>query len=139
MVIEARPSQQNAVTIGGLHSTETDAVDEEPTPKHLAIDAFIQFHQSFKPSPLAIRAKITHSTEIAARTAPKPSIEHIPVEFRRYAKVFDEEASYRLPAHRPWDHAIDLIPDRPPWRRCGLYSLTPLEEAALKDWLQESL
>jgi hypothetical protein len=94
MVIEARPSQQNSVTIGNLHSIETDMVDEEPTSKHLAINAFIQFHQSFKPSPLAIRAKITHSTEIAARTAPKPSIEHIPVEFRRYTKVFDEEASH---------------------------------------------
>jgi hypothetical protein len=74
-----------------------------------------------------------------ASLAPKPSIEHIPAEFHRYTKVFDEEASHRLPAHRPWDHAIDLIPDRPPWRCCRLYSLTPLEEAALKDWLQESL
>ena len=41
--------------------------------------------------------------------------------------------------HRPWDHAIDLIPDRPPWKCCGIYSLTPTEEMALQDWLKESL
>jgi transposase InsO family protein len=139
MVIEPRPQSYNSVTIGVLHPQEPDIPEEEPISEQLAINAFIQFHQYFKTTTLAIRAKITHSTEIAARSAPKPSIEHIPVEFRRYAKVFNEEASYRLPAHRPWDHAIDLIPNAPPWKRCGIYSLTPVEEAALKDWLQESL
>jgi hypothetical protein len=103
-----------------------------------AADDFISFHQQFK-NKLAIRAKITHSTEIATRNAPKPSIEHIPTEYRCYSKVFDKEASYRLPAHRPWDHAIDLIPNAPPWKCCSIYSLTPLEETALKEWLADSL
>jgi hypothetical protein len=122
-----------------MHLPDTDITEMEPTFEHYAIDAFIQFHQSFKPPTIAIRAKITHSTEIAARTAPKPSIEHIPVEYRRYAKVFDEEASYRLLAHHPWDHTIDLIPNAPPLKRCGIYSLTPIEETMLKEWLHESL
>ena len=54
-------------------------------------------------------------------------------------KVFDEQALYRLPAHRPWDHAIELIPNAPPWKWTGIYSLTPLEEQALKEWLHDSL
>ena len=88
---------------------------------------------------LTIQVKITHSTEIAAWTAPKPSIEHIPTELRQYAKVFNEEALYRLPACQPWDHAINLIPEWPPWKQTGIYSLTPLEEQALKEWPDNSL
>ena len=138
MIIDSRDKQHTPLTIGQLHPDEKEQ-PHEPNYEVTDVDTFIQFHQAYKPEPLDIRAKITHSTEIAARTAPKPSIEHIPEEFRRYAKVFDEQASYRLPAHRPWDHAIELIPNAPPWKRTGIYSLTPLEEQALKEWLHDSL
>lgn len=137
MIIESRPRQRHSPTLGAFTTSEDT---EEPT--HLLnetnVEDFIQFHQQYK-NGLTIQVKITHSTEIAARTAPKPSIEHIPTEFRQYAKVFNEEASYRLPARRPWDHAINLIPERPPWKRTGIYSLTPLEEQVLKEWPDNSL
>ena len=99
MIIDSRDKQHAPLTIGQLHPDENAEQSSQPNYEVTDAEAFIQFHQTYKTEPLKIRAKITHSTEIAARTAPKPFIEHIPEEFRQYAKVFDEQASYRLPAH----------------------------------------
>ena len=76
-----------------------------------ATDEFLRVYRLEKERTIPIRAKTTKSTEVAARAAPKPSTTHIPVQFQRYSKVFSEEASYRLPQHQPWDHAIDLKPN----------------------------
>jgi hypothetical protein len=54
----------------------------------------------------------------------KSTVTIIPEQFCRYAKVFSEEASRRLPKHQPWDHAIDLIPGAT-IKKCGIYRLTP--------------
>ena len=70
------------LTIGQLHPDENEGQLSGPNYEIMDADAFIQFHQTYKPEPLNVRAKITHSTEIAARTAPKPSIKHIPEQFR---------------------------------------------------------
>jgi hypothetical protein len=37
----------------------------------------------------------------------------IPIEHRRHAKVFSEQALQRLPEHTVWDHAIELLPGAP--------------------------
>src|ERR1700691_943441 len=87
---------------------------------------------------LAIRAKTTTSTEIAARTAPKPSTEHIPAQYQQYSKVFSEEASQGLPQHQPWDHAIELKPNAT-MKNCGIYRLTAKESDALKEYITENL
>ena len=61
-------------------------------------------------------ASYTYSTELAEKAGEdkrKHTFEEIvPREFRRYAKVFSEAESERLPEHKPYDHAIDLKPDR---------------------------
>ena len=114
MIIESWPQHRHPPTLGAF-TTSNDTKEITHLLEEMNVDNFIQFHQQYKDG-LTIRAKITHSTEIAVWTAPKPSIEHIPNEFCQYARVFDEEVSYRLPAHRPWDHTIDLIPDQPPWK-----------------------
>ena len=126
MIIDSRNKQHAPLTIGQLHPDENKEPLGEPNCESIDADTFIQFHQFYKPDSLNVWAKITHSTETTAWNAPKPSIEHIPEEFCQYAKVFDEQSSYQLPAHRPWDHAIELIPNAPPWKRTSIYSLTPL-------------
>jgi hypothetical protein len=37
----------------------------------------------------------------------------VPVEYHKYGKVFSDEEAQRFPTSRPWDHAIDLIPEAP--------------------------
>jgi hypothetical protein len=68
----------------------------------------------------------------------KSTVTIIPEQFRRYAKVFSEEASHRLPKHQPWDHAIDLVPGAT-IKKCGIYRLTPKELQALCEWLADQL
>jgi hypothetical protein len=54
-------------------------------------------------------ARITVSTTLAKETT-KPTVEAIPLAFRKYRKVFSDEEAQELPKHQPWDHKIDLIP-----------------------------
>ena len=63
----------------------------------------------------------------------------IPPHYRQFAKVFDEEASHRLPQHQPWDHTIDLKPNAPSSLNCKIYPLTAKEKEALRQWLDEEL
>ena len=62
----------------------------------------------------------------------------IPLEFRRYHKVFSDEELQRLPKHQPWDHKIDLIPGKQ-MRKISVYHLTPPEKVALQDYITTGL
>ena len=121
-----------------LTAKEEDPEQEEDTFSEDAIDSFLHIHSFLKYDHLAIRAKTTTSTEIAARTAPRASMDHIPAQFKKYSKVFSEEASQRLPQHQPWDHAIDLKPGFA-MKNCSIYRLTPKESDTLKEYITEHL
>src|SRR6201992_1944239 len=56
-----------------------------------------------------------------------------------YRKVFSEEEAKILPPHRPeGDCHIDLIhPDTYPFKKRSLYQLTPDEEKAQEEWIDE--
>jgi hypothetical protein len=95
-------------------------------------------HEWDKEHYVFIGSKSTMSTELAARTAPRPSMSLVPEKYRSHNKVFSEEASHRLPLHRPWDHAIDLIPGMT-IKKTGIYRLTLKEATALKDYIIEHL
>jgi hypothetical protein len=97
-------------------------------------DLFAQMHQWDKEHYIFIGSKSTTSTELAARTAPCPSLSLVPEKYCPHSKVFSEEASHRLPAHRPWDHAINLIPGMT-MKETGIYRLTLKESAVLKDYI----
>ncbi len=103
-----------------------------------AMEAFLYNHSFTKYDDLAIRAKTTTSTEIAAQTAPKPSTSHIPVQYQRYSKVFSEEASHCLPRHQAWDHAIELKLGAS-MKNCSIYQLMPKESSALSKYISEHL
>jgi hypothetical protein len=64
--------------------------------------------------------------------------EHIPPEFHKYLSIFDEEASFRLPEWKPWDHKIDLKPGFEP-KSAKVYPLTPKQEEATEKFIKENL
>ena len=55
-----------------------------------------------------------------------------------FPEVFDESRSERLPENGPHDFPIDLVPGfKPPHGK--IYSLTPKERLAMKEYIQDSL
>ncbi|KAJ8462150.1 hypothetical protein ONZ51_g11081 [Trametes cubensis] len=62
----------------------------------------------------------------------------VPAHYRDFRDVFDEATFSTLPEHRPWDHAIELLPDAKPY--CGkIYPMTLSEQEALDAFLEENL
>ena len=105
-----------------------------------ALPKFLKQHELFKQSirPVVTIRKTTHATKLASGPATPASIEQIPAQFQQYRKLFNEQASQRLPAHQSWDHAIDLKPGAPMKNR-GIYRLTPIETAALHEYIADHL
>jgi hypothetical protein len=63
----------------------------------------------------------------------------VPVEYHRYGKVFSDEEAQCFPTSRPWDHAIDLIPEAPTTLNCKVYLLAPGQQKALDEFLDKHL
>ncbi|KAL0194826.1 hypothetical protein M9458_008398, partial [Cirrhinus mrigala] len=62
----------------------------------------------------------------------------IPPEYRAFQDVFCPRRAARLPPHRPWDCAIDLLPDAPvPKGR--IYPLSIPENQAMEEYIKEAL
>ncbi|THG93741.1 hypothetical protein EW145_g8291 [Phellinidium pouzarii] len=76
--------------------------------------------------------------EREVRGVEKSGLERIPKKFHKYRKVFEKEASERLPARKPWDHEIKLKPDLVQ-KRAKIYNLSPDEQQELDAWLEENL
>ncbi|QRW20813.1 Retrotransposable element Tf2 protein [Rhizoctonia solani] len=66
------------------------------------------------------------------------AVEEIPVPYQEFARVFSEEESSKLPPHRPYDIAIELLPDAKP-RHGPIYSLGPREDAELRETIEKQL
>ncbi|KAK3545854.1 hypothetical protein QTP70_016092 [Hemibagrus guttatus] len=63
---------------------------------------------------------------------------NIPACYSHFWDVFCPKKASKLPPHRPWDCAIDLIPGEPvPKGR--IYSLTLPEEKAMEEYIKEAL
>ncbi len=62
----------------------------------------------------------------------------IPTEYQAFQDVFSKSAATRLPPHRPWDCAIDLLPGaKLPKGR--IYPLSIPEQTAMEEYIQEAL
>ncbi|KAI2651025.1 Transposon Tf2-11 polyprotein [Labeo rohita] len=62
----------------------------------------------------------------------------IPPDYRAFQDVFCPRRAARLPPHRPWDCAIDLLPDAPvPKGR--IYPLSIPENQAMEEYIKEAL
>ena len=81
-------------------------------------------------------ARTIVSTSLAKKEQVKSK--EIPLEFRKYAKVFSDEEAQRLPKHQPWDHKIDLIPGLT-MKKTSVYRLTPPKKVALQEYITDGL
>ena len=61
--------------------------------------------------------------------------EMIAPQYQHHTAVFSEEESHRLPKHRSWDHAIDLIPGA----NTKVYPMSTNGQEELQRFLQENL
>ncbi|EAU89122.2 hypothetical protein CC1G_08530 [Coprinopsis cinerea okayama7 len=88
-------------------------------------------------------AGFTYSQKIAEeaqKTKPQKTFEEmVPPHYRQHASVFSESESHRLPEHKPWDHAIDLIPGAPATMRTKVYPMSQNEQEELNRFLDENL
>ncbi|KAL0199667.1 hypothetical protein M9458_002854, partial [Cirrhinus mrigala] len=69
---------------------------------------------------------------------PDVKLDEIPVPYRDLAEVFSKRRAARLPPHRPYDLAIDLVPGAVP-PRGHLYSLSATEHQAMEEYVAEGL
>jgi transposase InsO family protein len=89
-------------------------------------------------------AGFTYSQKIAEEAAkqkqPKTLEETVPERYRhKFYKVFSEQESNRLPDHKPYDHAIDLIPGASTNIRTKIYPMSITEQVELDAFLEENL
>ncbi|KAK3532299.1 hypothetical protein QTP86_016063, partial [Hemibagrus guttatus] len=62
----------------------------------------------------------------------------IPTCYAPFSDVFCPKRASKLPPHRPWDCAIDLLPGEPV-PRGRIYPLSILEEKAMEEYIKEAL
>jgi len=63
---------------------------------------------------------------------------HIPPHLPDFHSVFSKESFDDLPEPKPWDHAVELIPDATP-KSCKVYLLAASEQKELDAFLKENL
>jgi len=110
-------------------------IDEAYADRALCIETHMNKHFN---GPLhgPLLAHTTVSTTLAMKK--EASQMDIPPEFRQYSRVFSDEEAQRLPQHQPWDHKIDLLPDKS-MRKTSIYRLTPPEKVALEKYITDGL
>ncbi|KAK3526023.1 hypothetical protein QTP70_012779 [Hemibagrus guttatus] len=63
---------------------------------------------------------------------------HLPRAYAEFREIFSEERAARLPSHRPWDCAIDLLPNTSP-PRGRVYPLSLPESKAMEEYIETAL
>ncbi|KAK3552166.1 hypothetical protein QTP86_004159 [Hemibagrus guttatus] len=86
---------------------------------------------SSTPIPLLVQA-----TSIESPLVNQPL--RIPTCYAPFSDVFCPKRASKLPPHRPWDCAIDLLPGEPV-PRGRIYSLSIPEEKAMEEYVKEAL
>lgn len=87
-------------------------------------------------------AGYTYSQQLAeqeyAKKPEKSFEEMVPEQYREYESVFSKVALERLPERKPYDHAIELIPDAKNFHS-RVYPLPANEQVALDEFLADNL
>ncbi|SJL04863.1 uncharacterized protein ARMOST_08234 [Armillaria ostoyae] len=86
---------------------------------------------------------IHKANELAAKAAEgkeeKTFEQMIPESYRNFKDLFNKESFDELPAQKPWDHAIELVPNAKNTLDCKVYPLNPVEQKELDKFLDENL
>lgn len=62
----------------------------------------------------------------------------IPSQYQDLSEVFSKTKATQLPPHRPWDCAIDLLPNAMP-PKSRVYPLSRIEDQAMEEYIEEAL
>ncbi len=96
----------------------------------------------FMEEELVIRA-MHHANELAvAANAEKPKKtfeEMVPTHYHSFHDLFSKENFDKLPERKPWDHAIELVPNVKSTLDCKVYPLNQDEQEQLNKFLNENL
>jgi len=89
-----------------------------------------------------IRTSSTTSQRLAEafhkNTKPKTFCDSVLTHLHDFEDVFAKSSFNALPNRKPWDHAIELIPDAKPVN-CKVYPLAPNEQKELDQFILENL
>ena len=111
--------------------TDTD----KPDIRIIGAAAFIRVCKDSGIQPMALFPSDYPKVSGKSATTESPPI---PPEYADFADVFDEELSYKLPKHRPYDLKIDLEEGaEPPLGR--IYPLSLKEQEALREFIDKNL
>ena len=137
-----------------LEDDEEEDVDESDIPPIFGCDIDDEFPDdvqiaegdrvfmtSLWPEPEFIRATSTFSQRLAeayAKNAPRSVKDNLPAHFYDFQDVFAKESFDVLPDRKPWDHAIELVPDAKPVN-CKVYPVSPAEQKPLDEFIAENL
>jgi hypothetical protein len=77
------------------------------------------------------------ATDLAIQAGAEQNKAELPKEYQEFARLFSDEAAYRFPPSREWDHAINLKPGAPDAMDCKVYPMTRDEDTALEKFLDE--
>jgi hypothetical protein len=77
------------------------------------------------------------ATELAIQAGQNTKAATIPIEYRRFAKVFSDKEASQFPPSRTCDHAIKFKEGTPDAIECKIYPMTKEEENSLLKFLQE--
>ncbi|KAI2649864.1 Transposon Tf2-11 polyprotein [Labeo rohita] len=87
------------------------------------------------PQPLSVPVMLS-STLVESPEPENPP--EIPVEYMAFQDVFSKQAATHLPPHRPWDCAIDLLPEAK-LPKGKVYPLSIPEHQAMEEYIEEAL
>ena len=68
----------------------------------------------------------------------KTAAELVPPQYHVYLDVFEKKASECMPLQKPWDHAIDLVPDFKPIKS-RIYPCSPTEQEEIDTFIDDQL
>ena len=86
--------------------------------------------------------RVTHAQQLAEAAwdnKKKPWTDCVPSELHKFEKVFSKEESQQFPISKPWDHAIELLPNAPLVLDCKVYPLSQAKQLAQDAFLKEHL
>ena len=157
--VKRKDTQQiNACRTGPFPAFVEDAEDEDDLPSaesKLPPDASLDdfpdepleegnriWATGLLPKAKHIQATTTVSQRLAEgfkrNSEPTDPLEHIPPYLRDFHSVFSKESFDELPESKPWDHAVELLPDATP-KACKVYPLSVSEQKELDAFLKENL
>ena len=68
----------------------------------------------------------------------KTAAELVPPQYHIYLDIFEKKASECMLLHKPWDHAIDLVPDFKPIKS-RIYPCSPMEQEEIDTFINDKL